>query len=279
MQAKVLTFINMKGGVGKTTLCIGIGEYLANYRNKKILFIDLDPQFNTTQSLMNYFDKEDSYMDEYLPKNKTVKRILESITRIGENYQAPKSEDVIVELSANMHIIPGTIHLILEDTSKDGQKTRKLRRFIAENNLREKYDFIFIDCPPTISIYTDSALLASDFYLVPNRIDRYSILGIKYLKQVIDQIKYNEELNIKPLGIVYTMVDKVLTKKSQDIISLLEGSEIVQEIGIFETKTTFNRDLAVGVQGNISSKYKNSKETIEILADEFLRKVEEKSND
>ena len=70
----------------------------------------------------------------------------------------------------------------------------------------------FIDCPPTISVYTDAALIASDFYLVPNRIDRYSILGIKLLKQVIDRLDDNEHIGILPLGIVYTMI-RDLTQK------------------------------------------------------------------
>ena len=65
MSGKVVSFINMKGGVGKTTLCIGIGEYLANYLNKKILFIDLDPQFNATQTLVNEFNLEDEYISNY----------------------------------------------------------------------------------------------------------------------------------------------------------------------------------------------------------------------
>ena len=80
MSGKVVSFINMKGGVGKSTLCIGIGEYLATYRKKKILFIDLDPQFNTTQSLINEFDLEDEYMNEYSSgdNNKTVMKLFQS---------------------------------------------------------------------------------------------------------------------------------------------------------------------------------------------------------
>ena len=86
MKGKVVSFINMKGGVGKTTLCIGIGEYLANYYKKKILFIDLDPQFNATQSLVNEYDLEDEYLSNYSQGNnaKTVMRLFETQTTIAK---------------------------------------------------------------------------------------------------------------------------------------------------------------------------------------------------
>lgn len=275
MAGKVITFINMKGGVGKTTLCIGIGEFLAHNKNKKILFIDLDPQFNTTQSLMNEFDREDEYLNSFYPKNITVKKILASITSISQNYEIPKAKEVIIELDENIHIIAGTIDLILEDNNKDITKTKKIKKFIHENNLKNIYDFIFIDCPPTISLYTDAALLATDFYVVPNRIDRYSILGIKHLKQVIDKIKYDEELNIMPLGIVYTMVNEPITQKSINLKNELEKTEFVKEIGLFKNNTTFVQDLLVGLQGNISSHYLKSRNEIESVSNEFLKRIDD----
>lgn len=275
MNGKVVTFINMKGGVGKTTLCIGIGEFLAHCRDKKILFIDLDPQFNTTQSLMNEFNKEDEYLNTYYPQNFTVKKILASVTTIAQSYEMPKPEEVILQLDKNMHLIAGTIDLIFEDNNKDISKIRKIKKFIRDNELRKLYDFIFIDCPPTISLYTDSAIMATDYYLVPNRIDRYSILGIKHLKQVIDRMKNEEELQIAPLGIVYTMVNEPITQKSKTLKETFEEADFVKEIGLFENMTTFMQDLMVGLQGNISSHYLKSKGEIELVSDEFLKRIDE----
>lgn len=271
-MGKVVSFINMKGGVGKTTLCIGIGEYLARNRGMRILFIDLDPQFNSTQSLMNEFDLEEKYLDEYCEKNVTVKRLFESPTKVSERPRMPSKEEIIVELEENMHIIPGTINLIFEDNNKDGGKTRRVDKFIKDNDLRNYYDYIFIDCPPTISLYTDAALYASDYYLVPNRIDRYSMLGIKLLKQVIDRLCFDESIDIKPLGIIYTM-KKEDTRKSQLIKDKFEDSDIVHEIGLFESETTYVNDLLVGLQGNIASKYKKSKEDIELVCIEFIERI------
>src|SRR5699024_9618674 len=127
--------------------------------------------------------------------------------------------------------------------------------------------------PPTISFYTDAALNASDYYLVPNRIDRYSILGIKLLKQVIDRLSFDEDLYIEPLRIIYTMVRNP-TQKSEALRNMFESASIVKEIDIFSEKTRYVNDLMVGLQGNISSNYKKSKEDIEAVSLEFLELVE-----
>ncbi|WP_207554012.1 ParA family protein [Bacillus wiedmannii] len=270
-MGKVISFINMKGGVGKTTLCIGIGEFLANHMDKKVLFIDVDPQFNTTQSLLNFFDLEDRYLEEYR-HTMTIKKLFETATTISEKPKLAKPEEVILKLNSKVDLIPGTINLIFDENTKDGGKARRLRKFINENDLRDKYDFIFIDCPPTISFYTDAALIASDYYLVPNRVDRYSILGIQLLKQVIDRLAFDEELSIQPLGIVYTMI-KEETNKVKNLKEIFESEEIVQSIGLFESQTSLVNDLMVGLQGNISSNYKKSREDICKLSEEFLERV------
>lgn len=277
-EGKVVSFINMKGGVGKTTLCVGIGEYLASFEDKKILFLDVDPQFNTTQTLMNYFDLEEDYMNNFR-QNKTIRKLFESISSISEVPRLPEPEEVIIKMekNPNINLICGNIDLIFDDNQGDGAKSRRIKKFIEEHKLREEYDFIFIDCPPTISFYTDAALNASDYYLVPNRIDRYSILGIKLLKQVIDRLSFDEDLNIEPLGIIYTMVRNP-TQKSEALRNMFESASIVKEIDIFSEKTRYVNDLMVGLQGNISSNYKKSKEDIEAVSLEFLELVERKNS-
>lgn len=273
-MGKVISVINMKGGVGKTTLCLGIGEYLAHYHDKKVLFIDLDPQFNLTQTMMNEFNLEDEYMSDYSQEsqNKTVKRLFETPTTLTKRISDPTPEQLILQLDENIDIILGTIDLILVDSDNDGVKSKKVRKFINNNNLKDKYDFIFIDCPPTITVYTNAAIIASDYYLVPNRIDRYSILGIQLLKQAIDRICDNEEIDIKPLGIVYTMMKKP-TKKMQELKETFENTEIVNEMGLFSAYTKDINDLLVGYQGNISSNYKKSRADIENICDELLGRI------
>ncbi|PFC04499.1 chromosome partitioning protein ParA [Bacillus thuringiensis] len=278
-NGKVISFINMKGGVGKTTLCIGIGEYLANFKEKKVLFIDLDPQFNTTQSIMDLTNNEEEYMEDFRHRI-TIRKVFEDTKTISERPKLPDVSEVILnfETEPNIDLICGTIDIIKDDTSNKSLYKR-LSKFINEHKLKEKYDFILIDCPPTISFYTDAALYASDYYIVPAKVDRYSILGVKMLKTVVENLKYDEEIDITPLGIVYTMRKQGdETKKTGEIRSRFESDEDVSQIGIFENSTLTVNDLMVGYQGNISSKYIKSKEDIEKVTEEFLLKIAATSN-
>ena len=274
MSGKVVSFINMKGGVGKTTLCIGIGEYLSSFENKKILLIDMDPQFNTTQSIMNFFNLEDKYLSDFR-YNKTVVNLFKRRTSITEQNICVKSDDIIINLNNNLSIIPGSIDLILQDNDSSSPRLKTLKNFINSNNLKDKFDFIFIDCPPTISLYTNSAILASDFYIVPIKIDSYSILGVKLLKDVINELMRNEAdygFNIKPIGKIYTMIVNI-TEKTNSIIKSIESDKISNEIISFNSRTSFVRDLMVGKQGNISSYYSASRSDIKEISKEFLRRV------
>lgn len=273
MSGKVVSFINMKGGVGKTTLCIGIAEYLAHYMNKKVLLIDLDPQFNTTQSMMNLFDMEEKYLNEFCKENRTVKKLFESTTEISERPQLPSVSDLIIELDEHMSIILGTINLIFEDKNNSSARTKRVKKFITENKIKDMYDYIFIDCPPTISLYTDAALIASNFYLVPIKVDRYSILGVQLLHQVIARLSYDEDLTLQPIGKVFTMIDS-MTDKTKKIIETIESDEISKDIKSFATYTTYVRDLMVGNKGNIASKYSKSENDIREICKEFVERIE-----
>ena len=249
-----------------------MGEFLAHSRNKKVLYIDLDPQFNLTQSVMNEYDLEEEYMANY-SKSNTVKKIFETPTIISEKPKLPEINDVILDMDDNISIIAGTINLIYEDNNKSNSASKRIKKFIDDKSLRDTYDFIFIDCPPTISLFTDSALIASDYYLIPVKVDRYSILGIKLLNQVVERLMFEEMLNLKCLGIVYTGIESNQTDKTKKIMKTLEDSEMVRSVGIFKSYTHFVRDLMVGLQGNISSKYIASKQDMEDVCNEFVRRI------
>ncbi len=188
MTASVISFINMKGGVGKTTLCVGIAEYLANFFHKKILLIDVDPQFNATHSVMGKYNRVEEYIDTLQPQTKTIRKVLETKNSISTNKEATTAIDVITVLNDNLHMILGDMDIIF-DTDQASIRIKKINKFINDNSLRDIYDYILIDSPPTISIFTDAALIASDFYIAPIKIDYYSILGASNLIDVIDYLK------------------------------------------------------------------------------------------
>ncbi|MFV3012082.1 ParA family protein [Clostridium botulinum] len=277
-KAKVISFINMKGGVGKTTLCISVAEYLANFLEKRVLIIDVDPQFNATQSLMGNFNRVDEYMDEIVGNKKTIRELFKNITSVYEKNTDLKADEIIVELNKNLHIICGDINLIFDGESRDPSRNRRIKKFINHNNLREHYDFIFIDCPPTISFFTDSAIIASDYFIIPAKIDRYSQLGTASLMSIINRLISDEELGIKPLGIIYTMIDGLmenLTQKTKEIKELFEEEESIKGIYIFKSYMQDVTDLKVGKQGNIASKYQKSYKDIKNICEEIIEKVEE----
>ena len=235
-EGKVISFINMKGGVVKTTLTINIANYLANKENKKILIIDLDPQFNATQALLlkqekhklsNNINKQDEDEVEFkaevssakqykkLSKNgKTAFQIFHR-TVITKNTQ----KDIIYEFSENISFVPGDLELSSVIAGDTASKVGLIDQFIKINNLKEKFDFILIDCPPTWSILTHSALYASKYYLIPSKLDFYSSIGINSLQNKISEKLTNDCMyqetsrKLFNLGIVFSMTTNLQSEK------------------------------------------------------------------
>lgn len=272
MPASVISFINMKGGVGKTTLCVGIAEFMANYLGKRVLVIDVDPQFNATQSLLGHYGRVDEYLDQLQTNKITIRRIFEVPTSIMDTAQAIRPVDVITKVSDNLDVILGDINIIF-DTSQESVRIFKIKRFIDDNNLRDQYDYIFLDSPPTISIFTDASLVASDFYVVPVKIDHYSILGATSLVSVVRNVRHNHNPNIRHLGFVYTNTDDELTLKTSKIKDNFE--EKFSKFYFFEHKLSYVRDLMVGQQGNIPSCYTKSRSDISAISTEFALRVDQ----
>lgn len=298
-DGKVISFINMKGGVGKTTLSIGIADYLANYKSEKTLFIDIDPQFNGTQGLLDFYKKNDTvkliaereeitqakaresldnyeynfYTEKIKKERKTIYRLFTPQTELIEEYSSPK--DIIVNLTENLDIICGDLNLVLANKSSDYTFLNRLNRFILDENIREKYSYVIIDCPPTLTVYTDSALIASDYYVIPNRIDRYSITGIDSLQNSVKALKKSTSRDLKCLGIIYTMVPTDIGKKQSRIKQSFESRKAVNELDIFDAQTHIYNDIQVGITGGtLPTRYKNSREDIIAIVEELLRRVE-----
>ena len=235
-NGKVISFINMKGGVGKTTLTINIANYLANKGNKKILIIDLDPQFNATQALLlkqeknklsNNINKQDedevefkaevSSAEQYKKLSKNGKIALQIFykTVITENTQ----KDIIYKFSENISFVPGDLELSSVVAGDTASKVGLIDKFITINNLKEEFDFILIDCPPTWSILTHSALYASKYYLIPSKLDFYSSIGINSLQNKISEKLTNDYMyketsrKLFNLGIAFSMTTNLQSEK------------------------------------------------------------------
>lgn len=215
-MGKIISMLNMKGGVGKTTMAVNIASCLAKLKDKRVLLIDLDPQYNATQYLVD-LDRHPDFVDGKKP---TVFDIMagQSVSalsiadgsKLGTKHVQVTLDDVKRRIFRNhdgegiLDLIPGTLHLIKLEMLRPMGYEAKLQRFV--DRIKEAYDFIFVDCPPTFSIFLTSGYLACDYYLTPLKPDPLSTLGIPLLQSVLE-IQYDTYgKEIKPLGIVFTMV-------------------------------------------------------------------------
>lgn len=290
---KVISFINMKGGVGKTSLSINIADSLAA-KGFKTLVIDTDPQFNSTQSLLlaktimnssekaSLDEKQDSSAEvfENLSDNKkTLYQIFEP-TDLVDN-----PTDLVINIKPNLDLIPGDLKLASAISGDTSGKEEVLYNHIEKFNLKSRYKYIIIDCPPTWSILTHSSLYASDFYVVPSKIDFYSSLGILLLKnqittKLLNSRVYKSGVNkLTPLGIIFTMThnpEPAFEKKRRERIEQsLVGTPIFTSklVNISSAQTNF----ALYSEVKDQTRYGQLTNSIDRITDEIIDKMTQQS--
>jgi len=207
----IVSLINMKGGVGKTTLSVNICDCLARRHNQRVLLVDIDPQFNATQCLLSGSEYEKhlkEQKDTILSVFERDARTFVSTTEGPGQTKSKKLKDIDpIKVKENYYLLPGNLELYrIEMASGDGRENR-LNKFLKELEAENKFDFVIIDTPPTPSIWMTSALLASQYYLIPVKPDPISFTGIDLLESIINYKKENLDLDISCIGIVLTVVE------------------------------------------------------------------------
>lgn len=278
----VITFLNMKGGVGKTTLCKEIGYYLAS-RGDRVLLIDVDPQANLTQSIFKKYKYKHTYEREN-EGNKNFRVCTSSINMVFNHSYIEKStkENAILDLSDNLSIIPGDLNTIfLERTLGGSEKEQALKNFIEDFNLSGDFKYILLDCPPTYSFYTTAALLASDFYISPIYPDSYSVLGLDLLFKAIEKLKsvHRDRFKYRPInqiGVIFSNIAKTPATGVQNFIDEILTSEELKEKEIFFFSNPFLRNPQIPKDAGyfiVDGGSTNSKMNIEIIVEEFDERI------
>lgn len=298
-KGKVISLINMKGGVGKTTLCREIALYMSTYYSNeeedgtripiRILLIDVDPQANLTQSLLEKYSKETKFYTE----NEKGEKVLDykcSVDNIfKEDMVGADRKRVILNLKENLDLMPGELETIFIQRQNNSSTPNKLMDYIIEEDLRGEYDFIFLDCPPTYSVYTEMSFYASDYYFVPAVPDAYSILGVDLLEKVVKDIVKAQRNGVfkerqpKNLGVIWTGVNLTRRPRQAEYIEGLKDSDIVIEnkIHIFDSIFWESNKLATAPfeKSIIDRQDKTLDDTMTKICNELIERIEEMNNE
>lgn len=188
-MAKAIAIFNQKGGVGKTTTNINLGACLARI-GKKVLVVDIDPQGNTTSGIGI--------------RKRTLKNTIYDVL-INENFNV--KDAILSTKTDNLDIIPASVDLAGAEVELVSIEGREKRLKKAIDSIRADYDYIFIDCPPSLGILTINSLTAVDSVLIPIQCEFYALEGVSQLVSTIDLVKKSMNPNLYIEGVVLSMFD------------------------------------------------------------------------
>lgn len=246
---KTISIMNHKGGTGKTTSSINIGAGLAK-KGLKVLLLDIDSQANLTEGL-GIADPEESVYDS-----------------IRENKKLP-----VLNISENLDLVPSSIDLLgaeMEIVSKIGRE-QILNKLLKP--LKQNYDYILIDCPPSVGLLTVNAMVASDTILLPLQGEYFAYKGVDRLLGIVQEVRenLNEQLDIGGVFITQINTQRILTKTIVDKLT-----EDLQD-KVFDSKIRINVALAEAqLQGQSIFDYapkSNGAKDYELLVEEIITKL------
>lgn len=187
-MGKVISICNQKGGTGKTTSAVNICAYLA-WARKRVLLVDIDPQGNATSGLG-------------IDKTGITRSIYNAILE-----QAEIAELVVSTAIPNLSLVPSHLDLTGAEVELVGVMGREYRLKKALEPVKDRFDFIFVDCPPSLGLLTINALTACDSVIIPMQCEYYALEGLSQLARTMDLVKDNLNPDLRIEGVLLTMAD------------------------------------------------------------------------
>ena len=255
-MGKIIAITNQKGGVGKTTTAINLAACLAE-AGQKVLAIDMDPQGNMTSGLG---------VDKDAIEN-TVYELLLGETEVEDCVQKEVIENLSV-IGSNINLSAAEIELIGQD-----EKEYILQKAIAP--IRDQYDFIIIDCPPSLSMLTINSMCLADTVLVPIQCEYYALEGLTQLIHTINLVQERLNPSLEIEGVVFTMYDA----RTNLSLQVVENVKSNLEQNIYKTIIPRNVRLAeapsYGMPINMYDTKSAGAESYRLVADEVIHRGEE----
>lgn len=256
MNTQIIAIANQKGGVGKTTTAINLSSCLAA-KEQKVLAIDMDPQGNMTSGLGVEKDNVENTVYDLI------------IGKAG-------IEDVLCrEVIENLDVLPTNIDLSAAEIEMIGVENKEyiLKGEVAK--IRKSYDYVIIDCPPSLNMLTINAMTTADSVLVPIQCEYYALEGLSQLIHTIELVQERLNENLKMEGVVFTMYDA----RTNLSLQVVENVKDNLEQTIYKTIIPRNIRLAeapsYGMPINLYDPKSSGAESYMLLADEVIHKGEE----
>ncbi len=273
-KAQVISFIQMKGGVGKTTCAVNLAAYLAKEHRQKVLLVDFDPQTNASLSLMSE-ERWRKWEDDH----GTMADVLEAEHKKKHSDGVKLADcivhDVVPEIPG-LDLLPSHLKLTFLDLDLAARPGRERIFARKVEKVLSQYDMVFCDCPPNLMTATQNALYASDWYLVPMQPDFLSSVGLGLLQDRLGYLRKNLEFKIHCLGVVFSRVRRHI-QFHQETMERLKSDKAFKKLHFFDTIIPENITLGEAPMEakpiNLFDSSAPGAEAFSRLAKEFLERL------